>query len=344
MKALKYILYIVLGLGTLWLLLSFFAKKSYRIERSMEIEAPRETVYEQVRLFKNFTNWSPWHFMDPDMKTSIEGPDGELGTVYKWNSANKDVGVGYQKIVSVKPDRIDYEVDFGLDTSQAYFLVQGDSQLTKITWVMVMHLPFSMRMGGLFTDLNAFVGEDYETGLVNLKKYCEALAPKKYRGYVVRETERPVTFYAALREVVDFQDIPQFFADNFGKAIEESTKAGAKMTGFPSGLFWSYDTIAMNTDMAAAIPLDKQVKTANDVQIISIGGKALLIEYLGDYALTGEAHGAMDDYMADKKLQYIPPAMEEYVTDPGQEPDTAKWLTRIIYFVTAKVDSSSVKK
>ncbi|MFN0174006.1 MAG: SRPBCC family protein [Saprospiraceae bacterium] len=342
MKALKYLLFIVLGLATLWLLLSFFAKKSYRIERSMEIEAPREIVYEQVRLFKNFTNWSPWHFMDTTMKTSIEGPDGEVGTVYKWNSTNKKVGVGYQKIVSVKPDRIDYQVDFGLDTSQSYFLIQGDSQMTKITWVMDMHLPFSMRVGGLFTDLNAFVGEDYETGLVNLKKYCEALAPKKYRGYVVRETERPITYYAALRDVVDFQDIPQFFTENIGKVIEESSKAGAKMIGHPTGFFWSYDTIAMNTDMAAAIPLDKQVKMANDVLIISVGGKALVIEYLGDFALTAEAHAAMDDYLADKKLQYVSPVIEEYVTGPEQEPDTAKWLTRIIYFVRA--DSSAVKK
>ncbi|MDO8365658.1 MAG: SRPBCC family protein [Saprospiraceae bacterium] len=344
MKVLKYLLYIVLGIGALWLILSLFAKKSYRIERSMEIEAPRETVYEQVRLFKNITNWSPWHFMDPEMKTSIEGPDGELGTVYKWNSTNKNVGTGYQKIVSVKPDRLDYEIDFGLGRSPAYFLVEGDSQKTKITWVLDMHLPFLMRAGGMLTDINAYVGKDYGNGLANLKKYCEALNPKEYRGYVVKETERPVTYYAGVREVVDLQNIPQFFGENFEKAILESEKAGAKMTGPPCGFFWSFDTVAMKTEMAAAIPLDKLVKTANDVEIFSIGGKALLVEYFGDYALTSVAHGAIEEYMEEKKLQSIPPAMEEYITDPGQEPDTAKWLTRIIYFVTEKLDSSSIKK
>lgn len=344
MKALKYLLYTVLGLGTLWLLMCLFAKKSYRIERSMEIEAPREIVYEQVRLFKNFTNWSPWHFMDPDMKTSIEGPDGEVGTVYKWNSTHKNVGTGFQKIVSVKADRLDYEVDFGLDPSTSYYLVEGDSQKTKITWVLDMHFPFLMRAGGMLTDINTYVGKDYENGLSNLKRYCEALAPKKYRGYVVRETERPITYYAALRAVVEFQNVPQYFSDHFPQAIQGAEKAGAKMIGFPSGFFWSYDTVAMNTDMAAAIPLDKQVKTTDSLQILRVGGKALMIEYLGDYAQTAEAHLAMDEYMADKKLQYLPPMIEEYVTDPGQEPDTTKWLTRVIYFVTAKVDSSLIKK
>jgi effector-binding domain-containing protein len=45
---------------------------------------------------------------------------------------------------------------------------------------------------------------------------------------------------------------------------------------------------------------------------------------------------ALDEYMAEKGLQYIPPVVEEYLTDPGQEPDTAKWLTKVIYFVEPK--------
>ncbi len=48
----------------------------------------------------------------------------------------------------------------------------------------------------------------------------------------------------------------------------------------------------------------------------------------------------MDEYMEEKKLQSIPQVIEEYVTDPVQEPDTAKWLTRIIYFVEPKRDST----
>ena len=215
--------------------------------------------------------------------------------------------------------------------------------MSKVTWAMDMHLPFFMRDGGLFTDLNAYVGKEYGNGLANLKKYCEALAPKKYNGYVVKTAERPMTYYLAIRQVVDIQNISQFFTSNLPKALAETEKAEAKMTGIPSAFFWTYDTIALKTDMAVAIPLDKQVKAANDsLQIIGLGGKALLIEYLGDFAKTGEAHMAMDEYMAEKKLQMVPPLIEEYMTDPAKEPDTAKWLTRIIYFVTAKVDSTAV--
>ncbi len=339
MKALKYLLYTVLVLGTLWVLLSLIAKKSYRIERSMEIEAPREIVLEQVRLFKNFTNWSPWHFMDTTMKISIEGTDGELGAVYKWDSNNEDVGKGYQKLVSANAGRLDYEVDFGIGPSPSYFLVEGDTQKAKITWVIDLHLPFNMRAGGMLTDLNTYVGKDYENGLVNLKKYCEALNPKTYRGFKVSETERPIAYYAAIRKVVGFQDISPFFTVNYPKIVQAAEKAGAKMTGFPSGFFWTYDTLTLKTDMATAIPLDKQVKMPDSIQVLSLSGKALMIEYLGDYAKIGEAHIAMDEYMAEKKLQSVPPVVEEYVIAPEKEPDTAKWLTRVIYFVEPKRDS-----
>ncbi|MFN0037570.1 MAG: SRPBCC family protein [Saprospiraceae bacterium] len=345
MKALKYLLYTVLGLATLFLLLALFARHDYHIERDIEIDAPREIVYDQVRFFKNAPNWSPWLYLDPNVKTSIEGTDGEPGAVYKW-SGNKDIGTGSQTLQSVKPNRLDLLVSLSeFSASPAYFTLAEEDKMTTVTWAMDMHVPFPWNALSMLTDMNnGFIAKDFENGLANLKKYCEALAPKKYRGFEVLQVERPTAHYAAVRQVVDFQNIPQFFTDNFPKAIQESGKAGAKMTGHPSGLFWSYDTVALNTDMAAAIPLDKQVKTGNGVQVVTVGGKALVIDYLGDYAKTAEARSAMDDYMAEKKLQYIPPVIEEYVTDPGQEPDTSKWLTRVIYFVTAKVDSTAVEK
>jgi len=30
------------------------------------------------------------------------------------------------------------------------------------------------------------------------------------------------------------------------------------------------------------------------------------------------------------------PVVEEYITDPGEEPDPEKWLTRITYYFTSK--------
>ncbi|MBC7776697.1 MAG: SRPBCC family protein, partial [Phycisphaerae bacterium] len=197
MKALKFILFTVLGLAALFLLLALFARHDYHIERSIEIEAPREIVYNQVRFFKNAPNWSPWLYLDPNVETSIEGPDGEAGTTYKW-SGNEKIGKGSQTIKSVRPERIDLTVVYNdFSAAPAYFAFSEKDEVTKVIWSMDMHVPFPWNAFSMLTDMNnSFVGKDFENGLANLKKYCEALAPKKYRGFAVLEAERPITYYA----------------------------------------------------------------------------------------------------------------------------------------------------
>jgi effector-binding domain-containing protein len=342
MKVLKYILFILLGTAVLFILAALFARHDYHIERSIEIEAPREIVYDQVRFFKNAPNWSPWLYLDPNVKTSIEGPDGEAGTVYEW-SGNKAIGTGSQTIKSVTPERIDLNVvmnDFS--TSPAYFAFSTIGDTTKVIWSMDIRVPFPWNALSMLTDMNnSFIGKDFENGLGNLRKYCETLAPKKYRGYKVKETELPVIYYTGVRKVVDFDSIAQFLSENFSKVMEEARQTSEKMIGHPSGVYWTYDTLALKTDMAATIPLEKELKPAKEIEIAALGGRALVIEYVGDYAKTGEARGAMTDYMTAKKLQYVPPVIEEYITGPKEEPDTAKWLMRIIYFV--KADTTAAK-
>ena len=60
-----------------------------------------------------------------------------------------------------------------------------------------------------------------------------------------------------------------------------------------------------------------------------------LIEYFGSYEKSANAHYAMDAYMKEKGViqSFV---LEEYITDPMTEKDTAKWQTNIFYFVKSK--------
>ena len=58
----------------------------------------------------------------------------------------------------------------------------------------------------------------------------------------------------------------------------------------------------------------------------------MVIDYYGDYDQTGKAHDAMEKYLKDRNILFNPPVVEEYVTDPGEEKDPSKWLTKIIYY------------
>ena len=340
MKIVKIVIYVVVGLAALWMLLGLFAKSNYHIERSQEINAPRELVYEYVRYFKNFGAWSPWSPLDPNMKSSITGTDGQVGAVHKW-SGNDDVGEGQQTITAMTSDRIDMEVKFLRpfeSVAPSYMTFKADGDKTTVTWAFDMHVAFPWNGLAMFTDMDAGVGGDYEKGLKNLQKICEELAHKKYRGYEVAVLDSiPVKYYVGVRQTVAFQDIPSFFSSTLPKAMQRVQQMGTPPAGSPSGLFWTYDEAAGNTDMAAAIPVGEEKKTGSGFRMFPVGGhQALVIEYFGAYEKTGEAHMAMDEVMTEKGLQSIPPVIEEYVTDPGQEPDTAKWLTKIIYFVEPK--------
>lgn len=340
MKALKILLYIVLGIGALWMLLGLFAKNEYHIERSAEIDAPRELVFDQVRLFKNFKNWSPWHVYDPDIKTTITGTDGEPGAVYSW-SGNDKVGTGNQTIKSVTPGRVDFGVKYSdWGTSPAYFILEEKGQKTNVTWAMDMYVPFPWNAFSMLTDVNAFVGKDFDNGLVNLKRVCEQIAHPKYRGFEVMVADMPLKYYTGIRNVVDTAEISDYFGENIPKIMGLITDEKLTPAGAPAGLFWTWGA---QTDMAVAIPVAENKKISG-TQTFPISGNAIVIDYFGPYMNTMEAHLAMDDYMAEKKLRSIPPVIEEYVTDPSTEPDTMKWLTKIIYFVEPQSDSTAVEK
>ncbi len=164
MKALKILLYVVLGLLALWALLGLFARKNYHIERSTEIDAPIELVHEQVSFFKNFKHWSPWHVYDPNMQTNIEGTDGTPGAVYTW-SGNDKVGKGNQVLRVVTPTRVELDVSYNdWGPSPVFFQLEPKGQKTNITWAMDMHVPFPWNAFAMLTDVNAFVGKDYESG------------------------------------------------------------------------------------------------------------------------------------------------------------------------------------
>lgn len=340
MKALKILLYIVLGLGGLWMLLGIFARKDYRIERSAEINAPREVVFEQVHLFKNFKNWSPWHVYDLNMKSEITGTDGEPGARYNW-AGNEKIGTGYLLLKTVTSTRIESDVDWGWGASPTFFTLEEIAgKKTRVQWVMDMHIAFPWNAFAMLTDVNAFVGKDFENGLANLKRVCEQIAHPKYRGYEVAEADLPLKNYLGIRNMVDTAGVATFYTENLSRIMEMITDKKLTPAGLPSGLFWTWGA---ETDMAAAVPIAENAVKLDSAQIFPLGGKALIVEYFGPFEKTVEAHLALDDYLLKKNLQSIPPVIEEYVTDPSTEPDTMKWLTKIIYFVGPKTDSTSVK-
>jgi len=343
MKLLKILLYIGLSLVVLIVALGFIAKKDYHIERSIEIQAPKALIYDQLRYFKNFKVWSPWDKLDPNMQYSISGQDGEPGAVYQW-SGNDDVGSGKQTIRQVAPDRIDLDLEFTApfkSQSKVFYQMDEKGEAVKVSWGFDVHLPFPVNVWAMFTNIDNAMGKDYYRGLVNLQKVCDSIIHPKYNGYEVLAADIPLKYYVGIRQVIDTADLADFYTATFPKVGMVLAKNEQVMDGHPSGLFWGWGENGQ-TDLAAALPIAKEMKVGDSLSVFKIGGAARVIDYYGAYHGSVEAHVAMAEYLQAKNLQAISPSIEEYVTDPMLEKDTAKWLTKIIYFVAPKTASDSL--
>ena len=69
------------------------ADDTYTVTRSATIDAPPERVYEQIVDFHNWTNWSPWEDLDPELKRTYSGSESGKGAAYAW-TGNRKVGQG----------------------------------------------------------------------------------------------------------------------------------------------------------------------------------------------------------------------------------------------------------
>ncbi len=136
-----------------------------------------------------------------------------------------------------------------------------------------------------------------------------------------------------LLKIVDFKDMHDFFATNYSKMFETISKAKAK-PGIPLGVYYKYDEKAMNADLAAAIPYEGKVATTKDYPVLNLpSSKAYLIDYFGDYMKMKPAYDAMDGKLKTMGKENPDMVIEEYITDPMTEKDTAKWHTKIYFFV-----------
>ncbi|MBS1546671.1 MAG: SRPBCC family protein [Bacteroidetes bacterium] len=343
MRALKTLLIILLAVVVLAVLLGLLGPKHSHLERKTVIAAPAAMVWDHVKSLKAENEWSPFLAMEPSAKVTFEGTDGEVGSKSSW--AGEKIGKGEQVVNAVDPGKhIGVDLHFikpfeGLAKGAIDLVPKGDS--TEVTWSFDSENGFLSRIIYVFKDMDAMMGPVFASGLESLKKLCEAdvakqaaaLKARTFRGYTIQTVDRPAVTYLGKRKTVNWNQLEEFFGATFGQAAQAAGKAGLELAGSPSGVFFEWDTIAKRADLFAGIPVQvKEGVTVPGLEMTTIpAGKALLIAYRGNYGGTVVAHYAMEDMIKANGLEKRDAVIEEYVTDPTTEPDTAKWLTNILY-------------
>lgn len=178
MKLLKRLLFGLLALIALALLVALFVEKDLGAERSIVVNRPVTDVYNYVKLLKNHNEFGKWNLIDPDMKKAYNGTDGTKGFTYAWESQNEEVGKGEQTITALKEgERIDHQLHFIKpfeSYARSYMTTEAtDDGNTKVTWGFAGKMDYPFNLMRLFIDMNKSIGDDFETGLQNLKGKLE---------------------------------------------------------------------------------------------------------------------------------------------------------------------------
>lgn len=149
----------------------------FRISRSAVIPASPAAVFAQVNDFHNWEAWSPWAKMDPDAKSTFDGPTSGVGSKFHW-AGNSQVGAGNMTIAESRPNdviRIDLEFLKPFAAKNlAEFTFKPVEDGTEVNWTMTGKNNFMGKAFSLFVDCDKMVGGQFEQGLANIKSVVES--------------------------------------------------------------------------------------------------------------------------------------------------------------------------
>ena len=153
-----------------------FKPGDFHVQRTVTIQAPPEKIFPLINDYHNWPSWSPYEKLDPNMKRTFSGSASGQGAVYEWSGNNK-AGRGRMEIIeSVPSSKVTIKLDFfqpveGHDIAEFTLRPHGNS--TDVTWAMSGPLTYAGKVMSIFFSMDRMVGNDFATGLANLKAVAE---------------------------------------------------------------------------------------------------------------------------------------------------------------------------
>ncbi len=323
----------------------------FQVQRSIQIDASLEKVYDTVVDYETWTTWSPWLCAEPDAKVTITGEPSSVGAVYAWDG--EIVGAGELEHQNLEPNRlIEDEIRFTKpfkSKSKVFFEIEPVDGQTKITWHMQGSMPVFLFW--MIPMMKTFIGMDCERGLKMLKEWIETgeilsqttirgiktIGPLKIVG--VRKTctfdEIGLSMEGAFCEVTQNMTQLQLPLDGQAISVYHKMDPKAKIFEYTSGytvpdsvgdipsdlIAWSskeieFGTHAIFEEMAVRFPAVQNLSIWSIPQV-----QALATEHIGSYEHLGNAWSAANQYARFKKLkQSKHGTFEIYRNDPQKTP------------------------
>jgi effector-binding domain-containing protein len=133
----------------------------------------------------------------------------------------------------------------------------------------------------------------------------------------------------AMRARVKVDDMSAFLGRAFAEVAAVIQQTGLDYAGPPYGRYVPVDGFA-EFDVEAGFPVFGTPSSAGDVVVSTLpDGDVAVVEHLGPYDAMVPAYKALTDWVEQHDSTVAGTPWEVYFSDPGEEPDPAKWRTEI---------------
>ncbi len=144
------------------------------------------------------------------------------------------------------------------------------------------------------------------------------------------KTVPPVTAMV-IRRSVEIDEIGNALAEILHEVWGFVTARSGESAGppFTRYLAWNADSVV---DIEAGIPVALPLPAEGSVELLELPEcRAVSVVHSGPYEKLGDAHMALGVWIKQNHYETAGPAWESYITDPGSEPDPAKWQTEVFW-------------
>jgi len=169
------ILLVLAGIIALILIIALFMKREHYVKCDIIINAPRQKVFDYIKLLKNQDEFNKHAMAGPDRKREFKGTDGTVGYIYAWGG-DKNAGVGEKEIKNiVEGKRIETEIRFVKPMRATASIIMDTESLsgdqTKVSWSNAGVLKYPLNI--LIPMMEKHVTKDMDSSLSTLKNILE---------------------------------------------------------------------------------------------------------------------------------------------------------------------------
>jgi len=169
------ILFIIAGIIVLLLIVALFMKRDHYVKREITINAPRQKVFDYIKLLENQDRFNKHAMVGPDRERQYKGTDGTVGFIYAWKG-NKKAGEGEKEIINiVEGKKVESEIRFVKPMAATSRIIMETESLsdnqTRVSWSNAGRLNYPVNI--MIPMMEKMLPKDMDISLQTLKSILE---------------------------------------------------------------------------------------------------------------------------------------------------------------------------